>query len=195
LEEARRLLEEARNEGARLGDPAALVEVENGFGQLFLAAGDPRGAELHFRAALRHATSPRARVAIGVNLGEALLEQGRTLEAAERAREAEAEALAGSVTGKLPEVYRLLARVGRDRAETEAFVFLEQALELIRERGLPSYEEALTREAYGNLRISEGDLDRGLPQLREASALFESIGMDERAATLLEAVSERGGSS
>ena len=174
-------------------DPDAAVEVENGFGLLLLAVGDPRGAELHFAEALRSARTATARVTIGVNLGEALMEQGRSLEAGERARQAEAQALAASVTGKLPEVYRLLAKVARERAEGEAFVFLEQALDLIRERGLPSYEEALTHEAYGDLRLAEGDVSRGLPQLREAAEIFDRIGMDEAAARILQTVARHEG--
>ncbi len=193
LEGARRLLERARQDGDGLGDPDAAVEVENGFGLLLLAVGDPRGAELHFAEALRSARTATARVTIGVNLGEALMEQGRSLEAGERARQAEAQALAASVTGKLPEVYRLLAKVARERAEGEAFVFLEQALDLIRERGLPSYEEALTHEAYGDLRLAEGDVSRGLPQLREAAEIFDRIGMDEAAARILQTVARHEG--
>ena len=193
LDGARRRLERARQEGSRLRDPDAAVEVENGLGQLLLAAGDSRGAELHFAEALRGARSPTARVTIGVNLGEALLTQGRSLEAGESARQAEAEALAGSVTGKLPEVYRLLAQVARDRGEGEAFVFLEQALDLIRERNLPGYEEALTREAYGNLQIAEGDLNRGLSQLEAAAEIYQRIGMEEAAGGLIDTVRRHGG--
>jgi tetratricopeptide (TPR) repeat protein len=193
LQRARQLLEDARAEGDRLGDPAAAVEVENGFGQLSLAAGDPRGAELHFAAGFQAADSPVARVTIGVNLGEALVEQGRLLEAGECAREAEADAIAASVTAKLPEVYRLLARVSRERAEEEAFVFLEQALRIIRENDLPDYEEALTREAYGNLRVSEGNPEQGLPQLRRAGELYRAIGMEAAAERVLGQLPGQGG--
>ena len=193
LEGARRLLDRAREEGDRLKDPDAAVEVENGLGQLLLSLGDPRGAELHFLEALRAAKTPTAQVTIGVNLGEALLQQGRSLEAGESARQAEAEALAGSVSEKLPEVYRLLAQVAKERAEGGAFVFLEQALELIRERELPSYEEALTQEAYGDLRVAQGDLDRGLSQLRAAAEIYRRIGMGETATRLLETVLRHGG--
>jgi hypothetical protein len=129
-------------------------------------------------------------VAIGVNLGEALLAQGKALEAGEAAREAEAAAISGGVTGKLPEVYRLLAAVARARGEGEAFVFLEEALELIREEGLPPFEEALTREAYGELRIAEGDRDRGKFDLAAAARLFESLGIEGEAERLLARLTE-----
>jgi tetratricopeptide (TPR) repeat protein len=174
---ARGYLERAREEGERLADTDAAVEVENGWGQLLLAEGDPRGAEHHFSAALAAARTPVARVTIGVNLGEALLAQGRSLEAGERARDAEAAALAAGVTAKLPEVYRLLAQVARDRREGEAFVVLNRALDLIREKGLPAYEEAQTREALGTLRLEDGDPALGLAELVVAARIYDALGM------------------
>jgi len=184
LDDARALLTKAESEAERTDDLEARVVIGNGRGQLLLAEGDARGAELHFRQALAEASNPREQAAIGVNLGEALLAQGRALEAGEAAREAEARAISGGVTGKLPEVYRLLSAVARARGEGEAFVFLEVALELIREEGLPPFEEALTREAYGELRISEGDLERGRAELSTAQRLFASLGIESEAARL-----------
>ena len=177
LSAARGHLERARSEGDRLADPDAEVEVENGWGQLLLAEGDARGAELHFVAALSAARTSVARVAIAVNLGEALLRQGRSLEAGETAREAEAAAIAGGVTVRLPEVYRLLAQVARDRKEGEAFVILDRALALIHERGLPAYEEAQTREALGILRLEEGNPALGRAELTAAARIYEELGM------------------
>jgi hypothetical protein len=134
-------------------------------------------------------------VTIAVNLGEALLALGRALEAGEAAREAEASAIAGGVTGKLPEVYRLLAAVARARDEGEAFVFLEEALELIREEGLPPFEEALTREAYGDLRLAQGDLERGRLELAAAERLFAVLGIEGEAERLRLRLSEGKGSA
>jgi tetratricopeptide (TPR) repeat protein len=181
LDDATELLDRAREEGERLADADAKVEVGNGVGKLLLSRGDARGAELHFRDALRGATTARARAMIGVNLGEALLAQGRALEAGEAAREAESVAIAASVTEALPETYRLLAGVARARAEGEAFVFLEEALDLIREASLPPLEEALTREAYGELRIAEGDPSRGAAELRSALRIFRELGTEVEA--------------
>lgn len=175
LEEAAGWLTLAQEEGEVLDDPDARVEVANGWGQLFLARGDPRGAELYFRQALAAAEELRARVTVGVNLGEALLAQGRDLEAGQEAREAEALALAGRVVGKLPEVYRLLAAVAEARGEADAFVLLERALEVIRSRGLPPFEEALTLEPYAAMLHGAGDEERAR-ELREKaeSMLSES---------------------
>jgi tetratricopeptide (TPR) repeat protein len=188
LNEARSALERAQKEGGDMNDPDALVEVENGWGQLLLAEGDPRGAELHFLEALQSARTPTARLAVTVNLGEALLLQGRSLEAGEKAREAEAEALSGAVTHRLPEVYRLLAKVAHERGEGEAFVLLERALQLIGERGLPDYEAAVTREALGELRLAQGELWLGLNELAHAAEIFERMGAAHSSARVREAM-------
>jgi tetratricopeptide (TPR) repeat protein len=194
---AREALLRARLEGGALDDADARVEVENGWGQLLLAEGDPRGAELHFRDALGAARSATARLAVTVNLGEALLLQGKSLEAGEKAREAEAEALTGSLTQRLPEVYRLLARVAHQRGEGEAFVLLERALQLIAERGLPAYEEAVTREALGALRLGQGESGLGVSELRAAESIYRRLGAAraaERVAEVIRGHREPGGS-
>lgn len=188
LEGARRYLERAAREGARAPDRDVEEKVENGWGQLLMEEGDFRGAQLHFERALEVSDSAGARVAILSNLGESLLKQGRTLEAAERARQAEATALAGSVTSRLPEVYRLLGSVSLDRGEDDGFVFLEEALRIIRERGLPPYEEARTRESYGDLRLTSGDVGRGLGELGAAATIYRSIGMLDAARRLEERI-------
>jgi tetratricopeptide (TPR) repeat protein len=193
LAEARRLLTRAQEEGGDMGDPDARVEVENGWGQILLAEGDARGAELHFREALGRARTPLARLAIHVNLGESLLQQGRSLEAGEKAREAEAEALTGSLPYRLPEVYRLLAKVAQQRGEGEAFVLLERALGLIGERGLPAYEEAVTREALGGLRVEQGELALGLSELANAATIYDRVGAEEASRRVREAIRARGG--
>lgn len=177
LQGAKAMLEGAAKEGDRLRDPDATVEIGNGWGQLLLVEGDARGAELFFRSALEKAGTPRARVAIQVNLGEALLQQGRALEAGECAREAEAAAIGGGVIAKLPEVYRLLASVAKSRGESDAFVLLEQALSLIRHRKLPPFEEALTLEALGNFHLDEGERERGEAELARAAEIYQEIGM------------------
>jgi len=187
---ARECLEAAGQEGARLGDLDADVEVPNGWGQLLLAEGDARGAELHFRAALSVARSSRARVTIGVNLGEALLVQGRALEAAEEGRGAEAVALSGGVVGKLPEVYRLLAAAAHARGEQDAVVLLDRALDVIRDHGLPGFEEALTREAGAALRRAGGEDLRAIGELERAQLLFGEIGMQDAVQRIEQSLAE-----
>jgi tetratricopeptide (TPR) repeat protein len=180
LEGAERWLERARAEGEALNDPDAAVEVANGLGQLLLARGDARGAETRLRAALTSARTPKARVTIGVNLGEALLAQGRDLEAGEVARQAEALALAHRVVGKLPEVYRLLAGVARARGESDAFVLLERALEVVRAESLPPFEEALTLRELARSVHERGDEERAAELEARAERLLNADeGADE----------------
>jgi tetratricopeptide (TPR) repeat protein len=178
LDESDRWYRRAEEESMGLGDPAATVEVENGRGQLELARGRPRAAEVRFRAALEALTTPRAdavRVAVRANLGEALLRQGRALEAGVVAREAEAEAIQGRHLGRLPEVYRLLGRVARARGEAEAFVFVERALELVREAGLPPFEEALSLLAYAELREEQGEMDMAREAREGARVILDQL--------------------
>jgi tetratricopeptide (TPR) repeat protein len=178
LREVRRILRLAREEGERLADPDARVEVGNGWGQLLLAEGDYRGAELFFSEALSEARSSRARVVVRVNLGEALLLQGRALEAGEVAREAEAEALSRGVLAKLPEVYRLLAVVAHARGASEPFVLLEKALDLILSEGLPPFEEAMTRRVHAALRMAEGDDARAREEERKVDRILADLDME-----------------
>lgn len=162
LEASAAFYERATEEATGLGDPAATVEIENGRGQVALAADEPRKAELHFRLALEAmegSVPDSVRVAVRTNLAEALLREGRTLEAGTSAREAEAEAIRGRHVGRLPEVYRLLARVASARGEEEAFVLLDRTLELVRTAGLPAIEELRTLVAYAALRDEQGEHD------------------------------------
>lgn len=176
MDEAERLLREARALARGLQDDAVLL-VENGFGQLRLEEGKPRAAELHFREALRGSGTPLARIGVRANLAEALLASGRVLEAGEEARAAEAEALATGVVGRLPEIYRLLARVARERGEPEAFVFLERALDLIRERRLPPFQEAQTLLLVAELRGEEGEVEVARSARERGEEILRALGV------------------
>lgn len=179
LTEAEAWYERAGEESAGLGDPAAAVEIENGRGQLDLARGALRAAELRFRRAIDAIESDIAhevRVAIRTNLGEALLERGHTLDAAAAVREAEAEALRGHHLGRLPAVYRLLARIAHERGEGQAFVLVERALEIVRSAKLPSLEEALTLRVYADLREVQGESEAATEARERAERLFERLG-------------------
>lgn len=181
LEGSAAFYDRATEEAAGLADPAATVEVENGRGQLALAADEPRTAELHFRLALealKGSVPDSVRVAVRTNLAEALLRQGRTLEAGTSAREAEAEAIRGRHVGRLPEVYRLLARVASARGEAEAFVLLDRTLELVRDAGLPAIEELRTLVAYAALRDEQGEHDIAMELRARADRIRHDL--DER---------------
>lgn len=158
-------------------DPTGLAILKNARGQLLMASGSAAGAELLYREALEAAgENAEARVAIGVNLGEALLEQGRVLDAKEVAREAEEEAIVSNVIPRLPEVYRLLGAIAGARKLEDGFVFFEQALDLVRERGLPEFERAQTLEAYGRFALDAGRRGEAEARFRDAASIYEDLG-------------------
>lgn len=195
LEGARAWLDRAEGEAGPEPPSAARVEIGNGWGQLLLEQGRPREAEARFREALAHADTPRARATIEGNLAEALLAQGRRLDAVESARRAEAEALAGRVLTKLPAIYRLLAELAEAGGDQNASVFLDRALELVRGRVRNPFEEALTLEAWGRLRRREGEEERGVAGLHEAARLLRKIGLETRAQALEQEMSGEAGPS
>lgn len=155
LAESRALLDAAVEAAAT--DPDALPFLENARGQLRQVEGAHDEAETHFRTALAAASAPGARVVIGVNLAECLLARERHLDAAEAARDAEAQALSARLAPRLPEVYRILGRIAAVRGNPDAFVLFERALEIIGERGLPGIEEARTLQAYAEAEARRGE--------------------------------------
>jgi len=177
LDESIPLLARAHEAAAAIDADGARPFIENARGQLLMAQGAYDEAEAHFRAAVETTGQTRARVTMRLNLAESSLARGRTLDAAEQAREAEREAIAARVVTKLPEVYRLLGRVSSAEGNPDAFVFFERALEIVRERKLPILEEALTLQAYAEAEASRGE-DEAARQLREeARDRFASLGM------------------
>jgi tetratricopeptide (TPR) repeat protein len=178
LEAGERWLREAEAAAAAVDDAdTARSAIENAWGQLAMARGSFGEGELRLRAALDAASGARARVTIGLNLAECLLAQGRGMEAAELAREAERDAIHAGLVPKLPEVYRLLGRIASSEGDADAFVLFERALEIIRERGLPVLEEASTLQAYGECEARRGDAEAARHLLKEASERFQALGM------------------
>jgi tetratricopeptide (TPR) repeat protein len=149
-----------------------------------MSTGEPDRAELRFRRAVAAAESALARTVVRVNLAECLLRRGRTLEAAEWAREAERIALLEGVGGRLPEVYRLLGAIAARTGAEDALVFWERALEAGREFTVPPYEEALTLEAYGRWRAEHGEPHEGARLLRRAADRLTAAERTERARAL-----------
>ena len=159
-----------------LGDDSARAIVHNAWGQLHMARREFHDAVRRFRDALAVPAGSWARVNFRLNLGEALLAQGLTLDAGEEAREAEREALTAGISAKLPEVYRLLGRIAAARGNADAFVLFERALEIVRERGLPPIEEAVTLQSYADTMRSE-DPERADDLLDRATALYRRLGV------------------
>jgi tetratricopeptide (TPR) repeat protein len=172
LERAEQAAREIDPEGAR---PA----IENAWGQLLMARGAFAEAERRLGRALESTSGARARVTIRLNLAEAVLAQGRALDAAEHAREAEREAIRARLVPKLPEVYRLLGRVAAAENDPDAFVLFERALEIVRDRGLPTLEEALTLQAYADYEATRGEADTARILRRRALERLSSLGIAE----------------
>ena len=178
LETSMPWLEAAEAEAARQGDRSATPFMENARGQLHLWAHEFAQAEARFRRGLDATAHPAARVTIRLNLAEALLAQGRLLDAAEEVREAERETLAGSVLPKLPEVYRLLGRIASAAGNPDAFVLFERALELGREWDLPALEEGLTLQAYAEAERARGEQETAGALMEQARERYRSLGIE-----------------
>ncbi|HUG36673.1 MAG TPA: hypothetical protein VML54_06970 [Candidatus Limnocylindrales bacterium] len=177
VDESVELLEHATNVAAEIDSEVAAPFLENAWGQLLMAQGSFPEAERRLRAALDKAEGARARVTVRLNLAEALLAQGRSLDAAEHTREAEREAIRAGLVTKLPEAYRLLGRIASADGDADAFVLFERALEIIRQRGLPGLEEALTLQAYAESEARRGESESARLLQDEAHERLASLGM------------------
>lgn len=178
LDEAAEALERAGI--AAEGADGAELFLENARGQWALARGDTDEAMQCLRSALSRAPMGRARVTVRLNLAEALLAAGRDLEAAEEVRGAEYDAIVGRAGSRLPEVYRLLGRIGAERGEAGAFVLFEKALGLIDDHGLPPVERARTLQAYAEAERRTGDDERAKAMLTEATRIYADLGVGLR---------------
>jgi tetratricopeptide (TPR) repeat protein len=178
VEESLTWLRDAEAAAHAAGEDGAAPFLENARGQLHIYTGELGRAEQHLRRALEAATALGATVTIRLNLAEALLAQGRSLEAAEEARQAEREALVGGVAPRLPEVYRLLGRIAATEGNPDAFSLFERALEIIKERGLPVLEEARTLQAYAQFEAEWGEEETARQLHEQASERYRAVGLD-----------------
>jgi tetratricopeptide (TPR) repeat protein len=176
VEESEEWLRLAEDVAEILKDPAAPAVLANARGQLHMARGEFAAARARYDKALAAPAGAWARVNFRLNLAEALLADGRDLEAAEAAREAERDALVYGVASKLPEVYRLLGSIAAARGNEDAFVLFERALQVTRERGLPILEDALTNQAYAES-LGAQDPERASAMRARAAALYQELGI------------------
>ena len=176
VEESVHWLRAAEEAAGDLQDPWAPALIHNAWGQLHMARGSFDQASRRFRDALSAPAGAWARVNFRLNLGEALLAEGHTLDAAEEVREGEREAIGAGVVSKLPEVYRLLGRIASARSNADAIVLFERALAIVRERRLPPIEEAITLQAYAReLRATEPERAEALRE--RAVGLYRELGI------------------
>jgi tetratricopeptide (TPR) repeat protein len=180
IDESLTWLARAETSAAESDAPAARPFLENARGQVLMARGAYTDAEAHLREGVRTASHARTRASIRLNLAEALLAQGRTLDAAEQAREAEREAIRAALIPKLPEVYRLLGRIASADGDPDAFVLFERALSLAREHALPALEEAQTLQAYAEAEARAGDDATAAELMRQAEERFDALGIPPR---------------
>jgi tetratricopeptide (TPR) repeat protein len=177
VEESRTLLDEAEAVALEMGDGSARVFIDNARGQWHMAQDAFDEAQTHLRNALEAAVAPRARVTVRLNLAEALLAQGRRLDAAEEARRAESEAITGRVIDRLPETYRLLGRIAALEGNPDAFVLFERSLEMIEETRLPAVERARTLQAYAEAEGLVGDSEKAAALTAEAERTYRELGI------------------
>lgn len=180
VDESEEWLVAAGEDAQALNGNGATPFLKNAWGQLYQWRGEFGAAERAFREGLEATDDPRARVTIELNLSETLLAQGRRLEAAEHARDAEREALRGSIAARLAEVYRLLGRIATVEEHNAAFVLFERSLEICRERRLPDLERALTLQAYGESEQELGNLDTAADLFTQADEIYSEQGIDGR---------------
>jgi tetratricopeptide (TPR) repeat protein len=176
LEEAEALLARARSciEDAEAGD--AMRFWRNNHGLLLLKHGDAAAAEAVFREALAPEPDPVWEVTLRVNLGQALLGQGRLFEAEEEARHGEETAILNRLVQDLVDVYELLGAIARERGEEEGLVFYEQALRVCRLRDLPRKAEASVMHGYGLLHARCGRPEEGRAYLEAAREVYLALG-------------------
>ncbi|HEX5725594.1 MAG TPA: tetratricopeptide repeat protein [Longimicrobiaceae bacterium] len=176
LAEADAMLERARERIVAMGDDEALPFWYNNRALLLLEAGDVEGAEAALREALGRGQPPMWELTMRVNLGDALVRQGRLFEAAEEARRAEELAILNRFVPDLVDVYVLLGSIARARCDEEGFVFYEQALSVCHERGLPRKTEASILHGYGLLHAGCGRPAEARAYLETASDIYRELG-------------------
>lgn len=181
LEEAAPLLAQATAAAARVNDASAAAFIENARGQWYMARGDFEAAVDHLTLALAGSAHAKARVIIRVNLAEALLAAGRSLEASEEARRAERDAITARLGRQLPEVYRMLGRLAAHDGVSDAFVLFERSLALIEEERAPKIELARTLQMYAESERLLGRTDSAVELEASATQLYDALGIPPRA--------------
>ncbi len=179
IEESVAALETAERVAHAIDDRDAEMFVQNAWGQWHLARGAYDEAERCLRAAVAASSGTRFRVSIRLNLADAILRSGRRLDAAEQARKAERDALAGRVRGQFAEAYRILGRIASEEGNPDAFVLFERALASIDRDGGPEIERARTLDSYARAELAAGDPERGRELEMRAEALYAHLGVHE----------------
>jgi tetratricopeptide (TPR) repeat protein len=163
------------------GDETAAAYLQHGRGKLYLAKGDPEAAQAVFRDALGRPLDFAARIVTLLNLAEALRMAGRLSESEASTRRAEELAIAHGDLPHLPHVYVELGELARQRGDRDGFIFFEQALDVLRERGLPPLDIALAQRSYARFEARFGDRDAAIARFRIAEEIHRRIGSERDA--------------
>jgi tetratricopeptide (TPR) repeat protein len=182
LQQAERMLEEARARIEATGTEDAAAFWLNNRGLLLLESGDCAAAEALFREVLGRTRDAHWELTARVNLGHALARQDRLFEAAEEARQAEEIAILHRFISDLADVYALLGSLARLRRDEGGFVFYEQALEVCREHDLPDKTRAGILQGYGQLHTACGRRAEGHAYLEAALEIYRTLGFAQEAA-------------
>ncbi|MGI9182174.1 MAG: hypothetical protein ACR2H9_16990 [Longimicrobiaceae bacterium] len=176
-ERAQALLDRARDYIDAAGSEAALLYWHNNRGLLLLEINDLAGAEQVYREGLQRSDDAFWEMTMRVNLGQALVRQGRLFEAEEQARKAEEIAILNRFIRDLVDVYDLLGTIARTRCDEEGFVFYEQALCVCQEREMPRKVEASIYHGYGRLHVACGRNEEAAAYLDQAREIYASLGL------------------
>jgi tetratricopeptide (TPR) repeat protein len=177
LEEAESCLVKAREHIEKAGGGSAMLFWYNSKGLLLIERDDAAGAEAVYREGLASTPDPFWELTLRVNLGQALLAQGRLFEADEQARKAEEVGVLHRLITDLVDVYDLLGSIARARCDEDGFIFYEQALQVCRERSMPPVKEAAIFHGYGLLHHSCGRVPEATAYLEQALEIYRSLGL------------------
>lgn len=159
-----------------IGELAATLRVE---AELQIAHGRRDLARAAYRDALalaERAGDPRQHVAIQRDLGAALIEEERYLEAEDELRAGEEIAIAALMPHQLAQLYALLGRLRGYQGDEDGFVFFEKALELCQaSQATPIVEGGIYYE-YGVFRRRLGDKAEAAAHLEQARAVLTPLG-------------------
>lgn len=177
LDEAESLLARAQEAIEAAESEIGMLFWYNGKGLLLLERNDLTGAEQVYRDGLGRFTDPFWELTLRVNLGQALLAQGRLFEAEEEARKAEEIGVLNRLIMDLVDVYNLLGKIAAARCDEEGFIFYEQALQVCHERGLPQIKEAAIYHGYGLLHKACGRSREAIAYLEQARDIYSALGL------------------
>ncbi|MBA4158546.1 MAG: tetratricopeptide repeat protein [Gemmatimonadetes bacterium] len=188
ITEAEQWLTEALDLWVILSSPVDLAVCYHNLGILRAAQGKRAEARTHFEEALRLDIPPSLRAGISVDLADAWLADGHSMQAKKSAREAEEYAITARSPYHLGHMYRGLGNIARVTEGDDGFTFFEKALEIAREKGYPLLEGETLME-YALLRDQMGEREEAEAYLERAREIFIELGADRariRAECLLE---------